>query len=94
MTIKEVLEQFQLEWEWTGKNCYGVLYREFKKISFNIYIYLVNTFLHEYHHAKYPESTEDIAEYRTQLMLSRMTDKQIKKLALVILKRIEETDGE
>jgi hypothetical protein len=75
---------------WIDKACYGIYNpTTFPTIVINIHLIVVDTFIHELLHHKFPKLTENQILDRTRKFINRLTKLQITELCQEILKLAE-----
>lgn len=77
------MKEVKIRFGWIDKRTYGLC--EDNKITLNIYLWLAETFIHEFYHFKYPKDSEKMIEKRTEAKLRRMSNKEIIRLAKGLL---------
>jgi len=85
--IKECLKENDLFFQWIDKKTYGLLEEDKQKITINLELHILETFIHEYVHWRFPDKGERWVEKETERRLKKMTRKEIKKYVRYIFKK-------
>jgi hypothetical protein len=84
--IKQCLNECELFFRWIDRRTYGIIEWDKERITINIELLIVEVFVHEYLHWRFPEKGERWIEKETNRRLERMTLKQMSKYAKIIFK--------
>ncbi|MEK7596196.1 MAG: hypothetical protein AAB564_01445 [Patescibacteria group bacterium] len=80
--------EYKISFNWIDKNTFGNINYSKEKIFINIYILLINTFIHEFLHNKYPKLSEKKIEEKTKNYSNHLTVSDIKKITKYLLKKM------
>lgn len=80
--------EYEVKYKWLGKKIFGEIDYVQEKIFINIYLFLVDVYIHEILHEKYVELNEKQIKIKTDKAIARMTQQQIMRLARQLLKRL------
>ena len=81
--------EYEIRFEWINKKTYGDIDFKKKVIRINIFLFVSETYIHEYLHYRGIDK-EKTTEMGTEYFLKRMKVSQIKKLAKKVLRRRNE----
>lgn len=81
--------QYEVKFKWLGKKIFGEINYSEEKIYINIYLFLVDVYIHEMLHERYTELSEKKIKIKTDKAITRMTQRQIMRLAKQLLKRLK-----
>ena len=84
--IKQCLQEYDLFFKWIDKRTYGIVDYGKEKIVINLELLVLETFLHEYLHWRFPEKHERWIERETNRRLERMKLKDVSKYCKLIFK--------
>ena len=84
--IKECLKENELFFSWINKQTYGLMEHDKQRITINIELHVLETFLHEYIHWRFPDKGERWVEKETNRRLKRMPIKDVTKYVKIIFK--------
>ena len=90
--MKKILDflrerSYTLIFGWVDKRTVGVIDFEEEKIIINLELFVVDTYIHEYLHAVYPNLNEKKIQKKTICYIKRLTVKEIRQLCKKILKK-------
>ena len=84
--LKECLEENELFFKWIDRNTYGIIEEEKQRITINLELLVLETFVHEYLHWRFPKWSEKRVERETERRMKRMTLKEVSRYCRVIFK--------
>ena len=76
---------FELELRWLNKTELAAIDPEQDKIFINLELLAVETFLHEFYHARYPKLSEEEVEFLAKRKIQRAKVKDVRRLGKCIL---------
>jgi len=79
--------EYEVEYKWLGKKVFGEIDYVQEKIFINIYLFLVDVYIHEINHERYIFLSEKQIKIKTDKAIARMTKSQIMRLARQLLKK-------
>ena len=82
--IKECLNEYDLFFRWIDKKTYGLLEEDKQRITINVELMVLEVFLHEYLHYRYPKWGERRVEKETIRRMNRMTVRDMAKYCRLI----------
>ena len=82
--------EYELEFHWLGKHIMG-LWNDGGVITLNLASMIVDIYVHEWMHARFPKEGESRIEARTYRFVERMSRKDVEKLCRAILRRFYES---
>lgn len=86
--LKDFFEkgEYDISFKWIDKNTFGLINFSKEKIFLNIYLLIMDTFIHEFLHNKYPRLSEKKIRKKTKNFLNRLTVSNIKEITKYLLK--------
>jgi len=84
--IKDCLNEYDLFFRWIDKKTYGLIEEAKQVITINLDLHILETFLHEYLHWRFPDKKERWIEKETARRLKKMTRKEIRKYVRIIFR--------
>ncbi len=81
--------EYEVKYKWLGKKILGEINYLEEKIYINIYLFLVDVYIHEILHERYIELSEKQIKIKTDKAIARMTQRQIMRLSRQLLKRLK-----
>ncbi len=80
--------EYEVKYTWLGKKIFGEIDYVKQKIFINIYLFLVDVYIHEMLHERYTELSEKQIKIKTDKAIAKMSKQQIIRLARQLLKRL------
>jgi hypothetical protein len=84
--IKECLEEYDLFFRWIDKQTYGLIEETKQVITINLELMVLEVFLHEYLHYRYPNWSERRVERETFRRIKKMPIRDINRYCHLIFK--------
>ncbi len=90
-SIYEILlrkSEYEVQFKWLDKNTFGEIDYFQEKIFINIYLFLVEVYIHEMLHERFADLSEKQIKIKTDKAIAQMTKSQIMRLAKQLLRRL------
>lgn len=87
--IKEFIEDYEIVFRWIDKNTFGLIDQEKNRVIINLYLFIAETFLHEYYHNVFPMKDERFVEDKAIKKIHKMKIGEIKELVDYFVSRGE-----
>lgn len=88
--IRAFMKVCSLKFGWIDKNTFGLYTHETKKVKINIVLAIVDIFIHEAMHEKYPNATEKLVSAKTARKMNRLSIKEHKEIGRFIYYKFQE----
>lgn len=77
--------EFEIQFSWIDKSTLARVDPASERIVINLSLHLVETFIHEYLHCQYPQLDEQAICRKTEKMLSRISEKDIRRIGEMLV---------
>ena len=87
--IREFMKVCKLEFGWINKDTLGTYNFEKCEVKLNVALLVIETFLHEYHHHKYPQATEKEVINKNTKKMNRLTRNEMAEVGNFIFETLK-----
>ena len=87
--IREFMKVCKLEFGWINKDTLGTYDFEKCEVKLNVALLMIETFLHEYHHHKYPQATEKEVINKNTKKMNRLTRNEMAEVGNFIFETLK-----
>ena len=87
--IREFMKVCKLEFGWIDKNTLGTYDFDKCEVKLNVALLVIETFLHEYHHYKYPNAKEREVIQKNTKKMNRLTRSEMAEVGNFIFETLK-----